>query len=278
MGASREHERSEPIAIEGVQHAPENEAGVILLFAKLHKKIGFPIIDRIQDRFPDCYAYRRTPNGTRRIWIEFEYRSNAFKRHLRQLKGVRPKKGLVVCWHHDWLECERHAEVIELRSCIGLGRRVWLQSTLPEFQWGLDQTPYRRRNQMQWTVSGRARPGDLVLMWRAGTMAEAKKYKADEDLLHSFANIFEVTTRPRRDRKWGWQANVRQLALLRNPLPLGALRADRILSRTPWMKFDLRGRWDVTPYWWRLSELIARLNPELKKNKRFQAASSLGEL
>ena len=78
MGASREHERSEPIATEGVQHAPENEKGVILLFAKLHKKIGFPIVDRIQDRFPDCYAYLRTSNGTRRIWIEFEYRSNAF--------------------------------------------------------------------------------------------------------------------------------------------------------------------------------------------------------
>jgi hypothetical protein len=273
MGASRERERSEPIAIEGVQHAPENEAGVILLFAKLHKKIGFPIIDRIQDRFPDCYAYLRTANGTRRIWIEFEYRSNAFKRHLSQLKGVRPKKGFVVCWHHDWLGCERHVKVIELRTCIGLGRRVWLQSTRPKYQWGLDQTPYRRRNRMEWTVSGRARPGDLVLMWRAGTTAEAKKYEADEDLLHSFANIFEVTTRPWRDRRWGWQADVRQLALLRNPLRLGALRADRILSRTPWMKFSLRGRWDVTPYWWRLSELIVRLNPELKKNKRFQAAS-----
>jgi hypothetical protein len=112
-----------------------------------------------------------------------------------------------------------------------------------------------------------------VLMWRAGTTAEAKKHWADEDLLHSFANIFEVTTRPQRDRKWGWQANVRQLALLKNPLRLGALRTDRILSSTPWMKFSLRGRWDVTPYWWRLSELIVRLNPELKKNKRLQAAS-----
>jgi hypothetical protein len=47
MDSSKEHERSELIAIGGVQHAPENEAGVILLFAKLHKKIGFPIIDRI---------------------------------------------------------------------------------------------------------------------------------------------------------------------------------------------------------------------------------------
>lgn len=268
-----EHERSEPIAIEGVQHAPENEAGVILLFAKLHKKIGFPIIDRIQDRFPDCYAYRRTPNGTRRIWIEFEYRSNAFKKHLRQLKGVRPKKGVIVCWHHDWLGCERHAEVIELRTRIGLGRHVWLQSTLPSHQGGLDAAPSMKRNRWSWSVSGRARPGDLVLMWRAGTKAGARRENVDEDLLHSFANIFEVTTRPWRDRRWGWQANVRQLALLRNPLRLGALRADRILSRTPWMKFSLQGRWDVTPYWWRLSELIARLNPELKKNQRFQAAN-----
>ena len=41
---------------EGVQHAPENEAGVIVLFAKMHRRLDFPVLKRIQDCFLDCWV------------------------------------------------------------------------------------------------------------------------------------------------------------------------------------------------------------------------------
>ena len=113
-----------------------------------------------------------------------------------------------------------------------------------------------------------------MLMWRAGTKTEAKRWDAEEDLLHSIANIYEVTTEPRYDRSRKWQASVRQVARLNQPLRLEALRADRILRDTPWMRASLQGRWDLTPYWWRFYELILRLNPELKRNRRFLRASA----
>lgn len=274
MSGTGEFERSEPIDVPGVRHAPENEAGVVLLFAKTHKRLGFPIIDKIQEGFPDCWAFQHTLRGTRRVWIEFEFRSRGFRSHLkshaRQLKMIRPKRGYVVCWENDWPECRRYVEVLELRSSLGSGFRVWVQAARPKYQTGLDEAPRRRKNEWSWTVHGRARPGDLVLMWRAGTPSEARRYEVDPDLLQSFANIYEVTSLPRRDRKWGWTANVRQIALLQKPLRLGALRADPILRETSWMKGNLQGRKDVTPYWWRFYDLVVRLNPALKNDEKLK--------
>lgn len=128
MGAE---ERSDLIAYNGMRYAPENELGVVFLFGKMHKNLGFPEIDVVQPQFPDCWAYQRVGGGTRRIWIEFEFRSRSFKSHLADLKGLHPKRGLVVCWENDWPEVRRYADVIELKTAIGFGRRVWIQSTGP---------------------------------------------------------------------------------------------------------------------------------------------------
>ncbi|MGD0918266.1 MAG: hypothetical protein ABSB22_17580 [Thermodesulfobacteriota bacterium] len=269
MGKRDDDERSEIIDFEGVRHAPENEAGVIMLFAKLHRRLGFPVLERIQDRFPDCWVVQKTPSGTRKTWIEFEYESANFKPHLRQLHKIRPRKGFVVCWYHNWAECEKYADVRELRQYIGFGGRVWIQSTRPKFQGGLDDAPRRRKDFWSWTVAGRSRPGDILLMWRAGTKAEARKWGVDQNLLHSIANIYEITSVPKKDKRWKWGANVRQIALLQNPLRLGALKSDPTIKNTPWIRAKMQGRWDVTANWWRLREMIVRLNPYLKKDNRF---------
>lgn len=258
-------ERSEIIGFEGLRHAPENELGVVFLFSKVARRMGFVEIDRIQPHFPDCWTLRKTSKGTVRTWIEFEFRSSSFKSHLEQLHSIKPRKGIVVCWEHNWPECDLYAEVIELRLWLGFERRVWIQNTRPEFQPQLDDAPYRRSKEYHWTVSGRARPGDLVLMYRAGTASEARKWDADAEMLQSIANVFIVKSRPWRDKRWGYQAEVAHVALLKYPLRLGQLKTDAVLKGAPFIRASMLGRWDVTPYWYRFHNLIARLNPTIAR-------------
>ena len=268
-------ERSDLIAFNGMRYAPENELGVVLLFGKIHRELGFPEIDVVQPWFPDCWAYQRTGRGTRKVWIEFEFRSRSFKSHLADLKKLRPRRGYVVCWENDWPEVRKYADVIELKTAVGFGKRVWIQSTDPIYQEALNDAPSRQRLTWRWTVSGRARPGDIVLMYRSGTKTDARHYEVDIALLQSIANIYEITSHPKRDKKWGWQAHVRQLASLRVPLRLTHMREDLYLSRAGWLRAQLFGRPEVTAEWWRLSQLIMEANPELRKNKRFISACNL---
>ena len=254
--------RSEIIGFEGLRHAPENELGVVFLFSKVARRLGFVEIDRIQPQFPDCYAIRKTTKGTARTWIEFEFKSRSFSVHIPQLSSLTPRKGLVVCWEHNWPECERHAEVVELRELLGFGRRVWIQNTRPTHQPELDTIPYRKTSNFQWTVAPRARPGDIVLMYRAGTPAEARRNDADVNLLQSIANVFLVKSRPRPDKRWGHQAEVAQVAVLEHPLRLAQMRSDAILKDAPFVRASMLGRWDATLYWYRLYNLLVKLNPK----------------
>jgi hypothetical protein len=264
-------ERSIPIYFEGMKHAPENELGVVFLLSKVAKRLNFLEIDVIQPHFPDCWAYQRTkPNVVNRTWIEFEFKSHSFKSNLKRLRDLRLRKGFVVCWEHDWKGCEKYAKVIELRSELCLGRQIWIQNTLPEYQSGIDKTRHRRKKGWEWTVSGKARPGDLLLMYRAGTIYEARKYGVEEDLLQSIANIFVVKSFPKPDKRWKFMAEVAQVALLQNPLYLDKMRSDRILQSAPFVLKQLVGRNNVTPYWYRLYDLILELNPYRDVRKALQ--------
>ena len=268
-------ERSDLIAFKGLRYAPENELGVVLLFGKIHRDLGFPEIDVIGPGFPDCWAYQKTRRGTRRIWIEFEFRTRSFKTHTQRLRSMKPKRGIVVCWEHNWPYLEKYADVIELKTAVGFGKRVWLQCTNPEYQGTLDDAPMRRRTQWEFTVSARARPNDIVLMYRSGTKREARRYEVDETLLQSIANIYEVTSLPEIDKKWGRSAYVRQVGLLREPLRLEHLREDIYLKNAGWVRAKLQGRPEVTAHWWRLLQLILQMNPKLRKDKKFLSACDL---
>jgi hypothetical protein len=224
------------------------------------RQFGFVEIDIIQPHFPDCWAFRRTNNGVKRTWIEFEFSSHSFKSHLGQLTGLRPKKGVVVCWENDWPPCENYAEVLELRSELGFGRQVWIQNTLPEYHWEIDEAPRRVNKSFSWSVSGRARPGDIVLMYRAGSRASARKYGADEDLLQSIANIYMVRSFPKRHKRFNFMASVTNVALLEYPLRLEQMRKDRVLRQSPFVRRSLIGRNNVTSYWYRFYNLILQLN------------------
>ena len=255
-------DRSFPINYEGLRHAPENELGVVFLFSKLAKRLNFLEIDIIQPHFPDCWAYKRTNSGVKKTWIEFEYNSRGFKQHLRQLKGLRPRKGFIVCWEHDWDGCEKYVErVIELKAELNFGRQIWIQNTRPKYQAGIDEAPYVHKKEWEWTVAAKARPGDLLLMYRAGTKHEAREYEVRGDLLQSIANVFIIKSFPTPDEYWGFSADVSQVALLDNPLRLEQMRQDRILKSAPFVKKSMFGRNRVTPYWYRIYDLILQLNP-----------------
>jgi len=103
-----------PSKIPGLRNEPTNEAGVTYVFGRVAEKLGFEV-ERIQTAFPDCEALREVAQDKwQRVKIEFEYTSRNFLDHKHPPKGC----DLIVCWIHNWPECPKHLEVIELRRVV----------------------------------------------------------------------------------------------------------------------------------------------------------------
>jgi hypothetical protein len=70
----------------------------------------------VQTGFPDCEAKREVSSG---VWkhskVELEFESRNFKDHRHDPKGC----DVIVCWVHNWPECPRGIEVIELSRIVG---------------------------------------------------------------------------------------------------------------------------------------------------------------
>ena len=98
-----------------MNYAPTNELGVVALFVTYRKELGFPILDIIRPQFPDAVVLLKLGNKHVKKYIEFEFRSSGFKKHLSDLSHGK-KCHYVVCWEHDWKNCP--VEVIELRTKI----------------------------------------------------------------------------------------------------------------------------------------------------------------
>ena len=82
------------------------------MFGIMSERLGF-VVTRIQSEFPDCEALRLVDEDRcQRVWIEFEYESRNFLKHLHDVNGC----DLIVCWKHNWPECP--LEVVELRKEI----------------------------------------------------------------------------------------------------------------------------------------------------------------
>jgi hypothetical protein len=101
----------------GLQHAPVNEQGVVLLFGMVAKELGF-VVEMVRTNFPDCEAKRcvgRDRNGKERLErlkIEFEFQSHNFVEHHHDVNGC----DLIVCWENNWPDCP--LEVLELGAII----------------------------------------------------------------------------------------------------------------------------------------------------------------
>ncbi len=72
-------------------------------------------VERMQQAFPDCEAVREVePDRWQRVRIEFEYASRNFQEHRHHPEGC----DVIVCWTHNWDECPKELEVIELKRIV----------------------------------------------------------------------------------------------------------------------------------------------------------------
>jgi hypothetical protein len=66
-------------------------------------------------RFPDCIASRKIGEGRwQELRIEFEFESKTFRAHCHDSSGV----DAIVCRKHNWPQCPKHIEIIELSSLV----------------------------------------------------------------------------------------------------------------------------------------------------------------
>jgi hypothetical protein len=103
------------IDVPGLTYAPINEQGVILLFGILSHDLKFSV-ERIRQEYPDAAVmdYREDPNRGIKKDIEFEFLSSSFSKQ----KHAVEKCDIIVCWEHDWKNCPKEIEVIELKGVV----------------------------------------------------------------------------------------------------------------------------------------------------------------
>ncbi len=103
-----------PMSFGGLRCEPVDEQGVVLLFGMLAKELGY-MVESVQKGFPDCEAMRQiAPDRWQRVRIEFEFESRNFREHGHPSEGC----DVIVCWRHNWEECPKHLEVVELSRVI----------------------------------------------------------------------------------------------------------------------------------------------------------------
>lgn len=227
-----------------LQYAPQNEIGVVYLFAHVARRKQFRI-EEIRPQFPDCIAYRRSGEKEKLVRIEFEYRSSSFKSHKHDPKQC----DLIVCWTHDWPDCP--LEVIELRKDFHSVPKIWIQPTLKS-QWH-----HLKSKRLNWGLSKRASIGDVLLMYRC------HPDKAIRD-------IYTITGELAR-RRAGWRegdcygGNIQCLCRLDSPIFLEDMRNHRVLKTAGFIRRNLQGNLLVSEYWPYLHEMILRRNPQASK-------------
>jgi hypothetical protein len=106
-----------PVHLPGLAHEPMDELGVVYVFGMVAHKLGFTVL-RTQSTFPDCEALREIqPGRWQRVRIEFEYESRNFVKHGHN----KDECDLIVCWRHNWPECPKELEIVELRKVLREG-------------------------------------------------------------------------------------------------------------------------------------------------------------
>jgi hypothetical protein len=242
-------DKRRPEVIEGgpMHYAPQNEQGVVFLFAHLARKLRMRV-DEIRQGFPDCIAYEKTSKGERRVRIEFEYRSSAFKTHRHPPRSC----DCIVCWEHDWPGCPKRLRVIELRKYFSLGFKVWFQPANAPQQHFLDH------DAMNWAARKDAHVGDLMLMYRC---APEKRIR-EIFVLSTALSLAKCNPAWRDGTCFGGKFRI--VCRLGAPVFLQDLKAHRILHTAGFVKGRLQVNRDVTQYWPYIYELIVSRNPKAK--------------
>jgi hypothetical protein len=233
-----------------MQYAPQNELGVVFLFAHVARRKQFRI-DEIRPQFPDCLAYRRIGDNERLVRIEFEFRSSSFKAH-----GHDPKRcDCIVCWHHDWPDCPDRIEVIELKKDFHSVPKVWIQpSWKDQWHWLKDSSC------VSWGLSKRATIGDLLLMYRC----------RPDMAIRDIYTVAGEKTRGKADWREGgcYAAVIKRLCTLDSPLFLEDFRSHRVLKTASFVRANFQGNLLVSEYWPYIHKMIVARNPRIKRALR----------
>jgi hypothetical protein len=87
---------------------PDSHEALVALFAKVHPFLGFPMIRKFQQAYPDVIAEDK--DG--KVWnIELEYDSDDFRRQEHDPKGCNQ----IVCWEDGWGNARKHTDSRKLR-------------------------------------------------------------------------------------------------------------------------------------------------------------------
>jgi hypothetical protein len=119
MATGKLIERPEALDEGPMNYAPENELGVVFLFAHLAKRWRLRI-EEIKPGYPDCIAFLKSHGKEKRIRIEFEFKSKNFKNQGHPVQGC----DWIVCWEHNWPDAPKRLNIVELRREFGLGFNV----------------------------------------------------------------------------------------------------------------------------------------------------------
>jgi hypothetical protein len=240
-----------PLALKNapMEYAPANELGVVFLFAHVARRLQFRI-EEIRPQFPDCIAYRRLGDAEKKLRIEFEFKSSSFKAHRHDPKQC----DVIVCWHHDWPDVPRSIEVIELKRHFGVARKVWVLQALKS-QWDyLDG-----HNSMDWGMSKRTTPGDVLLMYRCSPVC-------------AITDIFTLSGVEIRRGGAGWRdgdayfGQIKRICRLRSPVFLDDLRKHRVLRTASFVRRNMQGVGLLaTEYWPYVHDMIVERNPVLAR-------------
>jgi hypothetical protein len=232
-----------------MQYAPENELGVVFLFADVAKRLQLDI-EEIRPKFPDCIAYKHTGDSRKRVRIEFEFNSSRFRSQGHNSKEC----DCIVCWNHDWPDVPDSLEVIELKRYF-VPAKVWIQPVKK------DQWNYIDGNDILdgglYGLSKQTTPGDLVLIYRC---------YPDKKL----SDIFVLTGELIKEEA-GWRdgecvgGQIKRLCTLASPIFLDELRNHKILKNSSFIRSNMRGNQLVSEYWHYLYEMIIARNPKVKK-------------
>lgn len=249
----------------GMESPPQNELGVVCLFALMHRRLGFRRIRRIQRRFPDCVAIQRDGSNERELRLEFEFRSSDFRRHGHSARGC----DYIVCWEHDWIDIPRRLEgkVMDLRKLVGMGRDVWVQPIDKTYWEGHDA---REKTGRWWGPPRMAKKGDLVLWY----CTIPRSYIEKVSLLTTDPAPDADARRESRGR-WSASADIRDLARLRDPITYQEMTTSRNLLGSPIVRAKFRHVFRVTSWWTTIHQIIVEKNASLRQRLKPFAPENL---
>ncbi len=246
-------ERAQALEGAALRFAPQNELGVVYLFASMAKRLGLSSVEIVRPGFPDCIAYQRTGKGEKRVRIEFEYKSRNFNHD--------PKKcDWLVCWEDNWPNAPTHLKIIELRRYFGLGKDIWIQPVSGEWAEELGKIKFSP----VWSVSSLAKKGDLVLFYR--TLPES----LIRDIFVVVGKVMVTKGKwrlnPKTDKDY--QAPIRRVATLASPIHFDDFLRHPVLKHAPFTRARMQGRPNITEYWPYVYDIIIRRNRDVSRSLR----------